>query len=751
MPEWISNVLQNALDFSNTLNVSITASWLILAVVLLRFLLKKAPKWIHVTLWGLVAVRLIFPISIESVYSLVPSTETIPREILTSEGTQLHESAYLEVITNPSYAKDVTVELEQSVDRVQIRMMYMTFVWWAGMVAMLLYTVISYLCLHRKVSTAVLLRDNIFQSENVSSPFVLGVIRPRIYLPFRLETQELDHVVAHEKAHIFRKDHWWKPLGFFLLTIHWFNPLMWLAYILLCRDIELACDEKVIKTLNNAQRADYTQALVSCSTNRRIIAACPLAFGEVGVKERVKSVMNYKRPAFWLIVLAVIAGIFLAVCFLTNPKQTTVYDIFEQESYTVLNQEQLALTLSVSKSQLPDTIYTPEGYEFEEGEVVAYQTDTTTIYLRKAMLSNESDEQLYFVFDCSYDLSNYGILVSPWYIDEEKGGTSNRLSLRSKDMKDGTDTYPDTLAMRGHGPGMQFAFYVSKDACKAAGEKIMIDVECNQIFYAKRGYEEEVSWQVLNSPMTMTPTSAKLTGAFDGYLYLPLEGVNYRYERTDISIEIVTRDQLLYSFTEDADPKDVEWSVYSIKEYPDLSAVWAEAGEDYKCVYQYSPSKRSDPNALSQAVEDGRVVHIDGYVKNGKDAWQEFVEAATAGKSATIKLAYYYTLDQEGYSEQYYEAFKEDYPVLYLKELAYDGNVYTLKWAEGSTEYVREYQYLMYYTGEAPAAKKASYDTVLRYVLTNDDQVSWEDLQKGLYSSQLGDYIDHYTVYTQLQ
>ena len=187
------------------------------------------------------------------------------------------------------------------------------------MIALALYTAISYWRLRRKVDTAVRYKDNIFQSENVKSPFVLGIIKPRIYLPFNMNGQDLEHVVAHEQAHIHRKDHWWKPFGFLLLTIHWFNPLVWLAYVLLCRDIELACDERVIKELGNEQRADYTQALVACSVNRRMIAACPLAFGEVGVKDRVKSVMNYKKPAFWGVVLAVIVCVFVAVCFLTNP------------------------------------------------------------------------------------------------------------------------------------------------------------------------------------------------------------------------------------------------------------------------------------------------------------------------------------------------------------------------------------------------------------------------------------------------
>ena len=208
-----------------------------------------------------------------------------------------------------------------SVNLLQITIGIYEYIWIFGMIALALYTVISYWRLRRKVDTAVRYKDNIFQSENVSFPFVLGIIKPRIYLPFKMNGQYLEYVVAHEQAHICRKDHWWKPLGFLLLMIHWFNPLMWLAYVLLCRDIELACDEKVIKELGNEQRGDYTQALVACSVNRRMIAACPLAFGEVSVKERVKSVMNYKKPAFWVIIISVIVCVGVAVCFLTNPKQ----------------------------------------------------------------------------------------------------------------------------------------------------------------------------------------------------------------------------------------------------------------------------------------------------------------------------------------------------------------------------------------------------------------------------------------------
>ena len=308
--------------FLKIINMSISASWLVLAVLILRFVLKKAPKWINVLLWGIVAIRLICPFSFESTLSLIPSAETIPLNIGMDTTPTINSGiSAINNAVNPIISQSNTPMAGSSVNLLQITIGIYEYIWIFGMIALALYTAISYWRLRRKVDTAVRYKDNIFQSENVSFPFVLGIIKPRIYLPFKMNGQYLEYVVAHEQAHICRKDHWWKPLGFLLLMIHWFNPLMWLAYVLLCRDIELACDERVIKELGNEQRGDYTQALVACSVNRRMIAACPLAFGEVSVKERVKSVMNYKKPAFWVIIISVIVCVGVAVCFLTNPKQ----------------------------------------------------------------------------------------------------------------------------------------------------------------------------------------------------------------------------------------------------------------------------------------------------------------------------------------------------------------------------------------------------------------------------------------------
>ena len=308
--------------FLKILNMSISASWIVLAVLVIRLIFKKAPKWINTVLWGIVGLRLIMPFSLESVFSLIPSVETIsktsdsPRPYFESGVTIVDNQVndylkghYFEGITRPEgYFADITVVFAA--------------VWLAGMALLLIYTLISYLRLRNKIGTAVLLEDNIYQSERVISPFVLGIIKPKIYLPFNINDQDKEHVIAHEKAHISRKDHLWKPIGFLILILHWFNPLMWHGYILLCRDIELACDEKVIKESDTKQKADYSQALLNCSVNRHTVSACPIAFGETDVKRRVKSVLSYKKPALFVIISAAAASVLLAVCFLTNPMTT---------------------------------------------------------------------------------------------------------------------------------------------------------------------------------------------------------------------------------------------------------------------------------------------------------------------------------------------------------------------------------------------------------------------------------------------
>lgn len=307
--------------FLKLVNLSISASWLILAVLVLRVVLKKAPKWVMPLLWGVVALRLVCPFSIESALSLIPSAETIPSEIVTeTREPVLYEQATLDIVTNPTLPSAAEVPVGVSRQQAQVDFNIYSVLWLAGMAALLVHALVSAGKLKRKLATAILLRDNIYESEFVDSPFVFGVVKPNIYLPMHMDEGTAAYVIAHEHAHLARRDHWWKVLGYLVLALHWFNPLVWVAYILFCRDIELACDEKVVKGLDGAARADYSQALLSCAAPKRAVAACPLAFGEGNIKMRVKSALHYKKPAFWVAAAAVLAVVIVAVCFLTNPR-----------------------------------------------------------------------------------------------------------------------------------------------------------------------------------------------------------------------------------------------------------------------------------------------------------------------------------------------------------------------------------------------------------------------------------------------
>ena len=304
--------------FLAAVNRSIAAGWAILAVCLLRLPLRRVPRWIPVLLWGIVAVRLVCPLTPESVLSLIPSAETVSPGILTGAVPPL-QSGFPLLDTAAAYAVSGTLSPGPASAPLQTGMAAAAAIWLIGAAALLLYAAVSTLRLKQKVRTAVRLRDNLFQSEQVTSPFVLGLFRPRIYVPFGMEEATLRHVTVHEQAHIRRRDPLWKFLGFLLLAAYWFQPLLWLAYALFGRDLELACDERAVRGMTAAQRAEYSEALLSCSIRRHRIAACPLAFGESGVKRRVQSVLRYKKPALWVLLAALAVSAAAAVCLLTDP------------------------------------------------------------------------------------------------------------------------------------------------------------------------------------------------------------------------------------------------------------------------------------------------------------------------------------------------------------------------------------------------------------------------------------------------
>ncbi|NLB09075.1 MAG: M56 family metallopeptidase [Clostridiales bacterium] len=324
--------------FIRLFNMSVTAGWLILAILLLRLFFQKAPKAIRIVLWSLAGLRLILPFSLESVLSLIPSARTVslqpapglvpavpasPALTFTTEvaARPVIDSGFpfINQAVNPALSKVQTIET--GVDPVRRLLSVLTVIWLIGVAVLLVYALLAYIRLRRKVSPALKLQDNIWISDYADTPFILGLIKPRIFLPSGLAAEQLPYVVAHERAHLARKDHLWKPLGFVLLAVYWFNPLIWVAYYLFCRDIELACDERVIRSMTASDKIAYSEALLKNSVARRSIMACPLAFGAVSVKERVRSILNYKKPAFWVIVAAIAVAVVLAVCFLTDPRK----------------------------------------------------------------------------------------------------------------------------------------------------------------------------------------------------------------------------------------------------------------------------------------------------------------------------------------------------------------------------------------------------------------------------------------------
>lgn len=378
--------------FLEAVNRSIVAGWLVLAVLALRFVMRRGPRRMTLLLWGMVALRLMFPVDVESSFSLIPNARPVTEDFFgvfyeaaslfggigaQEKGSQdgfrgsgmpgdgIREKESLDGVpgsggqgkkasedgqTNGDQEKNgqggipgngaqiggeagkgtqgngLSGAVLSALQKGQLTVVALTIVWLSGAGLMLLYAFCSWLGLCRQVKGAVPVRDNIFRSERVESPFVLGVIRPGIYVPSQMGEKNLELVILHERTHIRRGDHLWKLLGFGLLSLYWFHPLLWLAWALFCRDIELACDERVIRGLGRERRADYAQALLDCSVRSRGIRACPLAFGETGVKARVKSVLHYRKPGFWALLGTLAACAAAAVCFLTNPVNPALRD-----------------------------------------------------------------------------------------------------------------------------------------------------------------------------------------------------------------------------------------------------------------------------------------------------------------------------------------------------------------------------------------------------------------------------------------
>lgn len=339
--------------FIKLVNMSITAGWLVLAVLILRLLLKSAPKWIRCILWGFVAVRLLIPIFPTSTFSLIPSANSIPQTILMTHTPSIQTGfSLLDQAVNPFITTSLAPKVGESVNPIQILYTVLLFIWILGIIAILTYALISYIRIYKKIQEGIHLEENIWLCDRISTPFVLGIFHPHIYIPTSVSAKDRKYVIYHEKAHIKRNDHLFKLLGFLLLAIYWINPLLWVAYIFFCRDMELACDEKVLRQFGTQIKKPYSNALINCSVSSKIISACPLTFSETGVKERIKEILHYKKPTLWIILAAILVCLVTALCGLTNPLEPL-------QNYTLIENGSDIDGLSLSVKELSFNAPTP--------------------------------------------------------------------------------------------------------------------------------------------------------------------------------------------------------------------------------------------------------------------------------------------------------------------------------------------------------------------------------------------------------
>ena len=471
--------------FLKTLNMSIAASWLILAVMLLRFVLKKAPKWIAVLLWGIVAVRLVVPFSFESALSLIPSAETFNAHNIQYETPAISSGIpAINHAVNPILGETFAPNPAASVNPLYVCTFIVSVIWLVGIAAMLLYAVITYVQVHRSVAERAPYEGNIFLCDQVKSPFILGLVRPKIYLPSSMDAMAMEPVIAHEKAHLARHDHWWKPMGFLILAVHWFNPLCWAAYVLLCRDIEIACDERAIRKMDLDGKKHYSTALLECSTQRRLVTICPLAFGEVGVKERVKNVLNYKRPTFWVIAAAVVACAVVTVCFATNPV-TEEPNTPNAERPTLIMNDDAYVDPYMPVSSLP------YGYQ-SAGKLTSEQANNTGLEGIEYFVHPSETEDFYTYQECGtpIDLNTVDSEQRQWaymrWIPVENDGVENRKL-----------TLDDVVLLSQKGDALTWSDFERYQGREIGSGLYIMRYEIDDLFdVLVGGYSDETPWYI---------------------------------------------------------------------------------------------------------------------------------------------------------------------------------------------------------------------------------------------------------------
>ena len=781
--------------FEKVWSMSVTASVVIGIVLIARLLLKRTPKWISYALWAVVLFRLLCPVSIASTVSVIPEPvldvkapevsfdipvqeqDPVAAQPAPDFGLPLPENIPMEDLILPG---DVSLTQPEGVFRPvqtvspaqeESFRFPMEWIWFAGVALLAVISAIRYGLLRRKLRCSIPVRENIYLADEIPTAFVVGLVHPKIYLPSALAEGEWEYVLAHERCHIRRCDPLIRLLSFAALGIHWFNPLVWLAFYLAGQDMEMSCDEAVLKQLGEGIRKDYSQSLLNLSAGRRF-AFTPLAFGEGNTGKRIRNLGKWKKPVLWIVVIAAVLCTVLAVCLLTDP----------------MGKKQPVQTQPINGAppilQLPSNIVTiPEGefsypfygfpaVEWEKGgnqsvEVVVHYSGRP-----KMMYTWDQDGQLQMetageiTYLCKIDDNNgqpfcynaYRVFFADLTGDGihevcSVGWIGNGLCYTAICVYDPVQMVEYKLS---HSPNGSYEMMLV-DGCLWVYESLYeVGGEYSSGAYGPLTLQQQgdsmipVIMEPSQHSYEMTPSTSTLTGGYDGYLFVTINGSTYRYQRQTVDPQGLTADSYLGLYYENTvhnvDHRTV-YRVYSTKEYTDYTVLLVEADGVWMS-YRYAPAQRiSDDTWQKIRNTEGLVILEDGKAALGQEYFLAFYKKTQQGESCSIQTASYYTIDPDRMVDQLYQTVAEDYPRLFLHTLSYDGEKFTISWEENDSIITRQYSYLMCYTGTSPQ-QSTGYSQYIRYVLTNDNTVTWEDIFHGMVSSQMGAYIDHFTMYT---
>lgn len=758
--------------FSDLLDLNLTASIVIIFILCVRQFLKGAPKVFSYALWGIVLLRLLVPVSIESSVSFVPErtefssmvevNEVLPEiQFETPADREINE---WHVGNTPS--GELLVQVSHSVDAET----YLTFAWLTGIASMLLYSAVSYWRLRRRVRAVIPLRKGIYIADQIDTPFVMGIFRPVIYLPDTLNDFERRCIIAHERHHIRRGDHIFKSLMFLALTIHWFNPFVWVAFVFASRDMEMSCDEAVVRKLGENIRADYSATLLNLATGQRRFAITPLAFGEEDPTGRVRNLAKWKKPAVWVIVICVILCIVLAVCLLTDPEKEFDWSVTRQEgascalgdfNYTApdgLSVQGMDVAHDGNAWDVGNAFYVADT--LVGGVALRYQDSEngpkafTQEWEKTIGIPEASDDGLAYIGSSSayadYEITYFPDLPVNYddtgnIIPDEMGTYVIENEVTHYLFLNGDEVY-------------DLWFYInrlSEDMQKELLESVYIQTPAN----AATDPTAEISdWGISIKPEYVTKTGAAATFICGE----DIEGVEFTYgeflalERMENSAWEAVEELPGFEYY-------VSDSVYPVVagtgmahfwenrfgQLPDgqyrigkmVTARYRDGITEERMVYGYFSIPESiltgympleelpEKYSGEQAMIDGCFVQTDSVARENRELFKAFAEASYADEPSSIRI-----VDWHYGENSYYEAY----------DLSFDGRLYTINWIEDGQLRSREFPYLRHFAGEAD---DAPYDAYEHYVLVHDDQVTW-NVWGELIGSHATTYMDHMTVYS---